>query len=353
MLTVDASQGEGGGQIVRTALALSVSVGRPVRLRGIRARRPKPGLQPQHLTVVRALAAVSGAQVAGDALGSGELTFVPHAVLPGRYRFDVGAVRGSAGSVALLFQSLLLPLARAGEPSELTLIGGTHVPWSPPVHYLTGVFLPALREVGVHADLTLNRWGWYPRGGGEIACRIRPSAGWDGLRWTDTRPGCTISGISAVSRLPLHIAERQRRRALDRLREHGLDADIALVDDRQAFGPGTVIFLAVSGARMRAGFSALGRRGVPAETVADEAVDAVVTYLASGAAVDDHLADQLVPFLALARTPSSFTCPSLSSHLRTVGRVVEQFLPVEIAVDAGPPAVVRVTPRQPREDVGR
>ena len=172
MLILDASQGEGGGQVVRTALALSVALGRPVTLHRIRARRPRPGLQPQHLTVVRALAAIAGADVSGDALESAELTFVPHALQGGRYRFDVGAIRGSAGSVSLLFQALLLPLARAAEPSRLTLIGGTHVPWSPPVHFLTSVFLPALRRIGLEAEVALSRWG---AGIGAAEARSRPA----------------------------------------------------------------------------------------------------------------------------------------------------------------------------------
>jgi RNA 3'-terminal phosphate cyclase (ATP) len=223
------------------------------------------------------------------------------------------------------------------------LIGGTHVPWSPPAHYLTSVFLPALRRIGLEAEVTLRRWGWYPRGGGEIAASVQPRSGWEGLRFDDQPPGTSITGVSAVSRLPRRIAERQRRRALDRLQQRGLDAEISLVEDSEALGPGTVFFLAVSGARAQAGFSALGRRGVTAEAVADEAVDALFAYLDSGAAVDEHLADQLMPFLALARTPSSFTCPARSSHLETVARLVEQFLPVRVGIGEGRPTEIRIT----------
>lgn len=146
--------GEGGEQVLRTALSLSVVLGRRVTLRGIRARRPRPGLQPQHLTVVRALAAISGAEVTGDTLDSTDVTFAPRGLRGGSYDFDVGAIRGSAGSVSLLFQALLLPLTLATEPSRLVLRGGTHVRWSPPVHYLTAVFLPALGRIGVHARLS-------------------------------------------------------------------------------------------------------------------------------------------------------------------------------------------------------
>jgi RNA 3'-terminal phosphate cyclase (ATP) len=345
VLTLDASYGEGGGQILRTALSLAVALGRPVRLTGIRSRRPRPGLQPQHLTVVRALGAISQARVEGDALGSSDLTFVPRAPRGGTYRFDVGAERGSAGSVSLLFQAVLLPLLLAAEPSRLTLVGGTHVPWSPPVHYLDAVFLPALAETGLRARVSLRRWGWYPRGGGELEAVIEASRGWDGLDWSDSPSALRLGGLSAVSRLPLSIAERQRSRALERLRARGLDADIALAEDQEALGPGTVLLLTAAGEGARAGFSALGRRGLRAEAVADQAVEPLLHYLDSGAAVDDHLADQLVALLALGRTASVFTCPTASSHLRTVAWVVEQLLPGRVEIAEGPPARVLITPR--------
>jgi RNA 3'-terminal phosphate cyclase (ATP) len=338
---IDASHGEGGGQVLRTALSLSVALGRPVALRQIRARRPRPGLQPQHLTVVRALAAISDAEVTGDALDSTEVTFVPRTLRGGSHEFDIGAIRGSAGSTALLLQALLLPLSLAAQPSQLRLRGGTHVPWSPPLPYLTAVFLPALQHVGVRADVTLHRWGWYPTGGGAVDAAITPSRSWRSIRWERAiRP--TLEGVSAVSRLPRSIAERQRARALERLEAAGLSATITLLEDSTALGPGTLVMLTATGESAHAGFSALGRRGVRAETVADEAVDPLLAYLETGAAVDEHLADQLVPFLALADTPSTFTCPRLSSHLRTVAWVVERMLPVRIALDEGRPARVEV-----------
>lgn len=344
MQTIDASHGEGGGQVLRTALSLSVALGRPVTLRQVRARRPRPGLQPQHLTVVRALAAISDAEVAGDALDSTEVTFVPRTVRGGTYRFDIGAIRGSAGSVSLLLQALLLPLSRAAEPSRLLLGGGTHVPWSPPVPYLTAVFAPALSRIGVQVAVTLGRWGWYPAGGGEVEASITPTRPWRAIRWEHRTGPPTLEGISAVSRLPRSIAERQRARVLDRLAAAGLSPTIALLEDHTARGPGTLTMLTATGDSGLAGFSALGRRGVRAETVADEAVDALLEYLEAGATVDAHLADQLIPFLALAGAPSTFTCPRLSSHLRTVAWVVERMLPVRVTLAEGRPARVEVGP---------
>lgn len=315
-------------------------MGQPLRLDRIRERRPKPGLQPQHLTVVRALAEVSRARVEGDLLGSTAVTFVPQTLRGGHYRFDVEAIRGSAGSVSLIIQALLLPLSRASTTSRLTVLGGTHVPWSPTADYLAHVFLPALNGIGLRTTVELKRWGFYPAGGGEIEAVIEPGriSGFVGAAPCGDGP---IIGLSAVSHLPRSIAERQRRQALERLEARGLTPEIAIEEDRTARGPGTVVFLAVPA---RAGFSALGRPGLRAEVVADQAVAPLLAYLASGTTVDTHLADQLVPFLALADTPSDFTCPSLSSHLETVAWVAEQILPVSVKLDAGPPARVRVTP---------
>jgi RNA 3'-terminal phosphate cyclase (ATP) len=337
-LTLDASYGEGGGQVLRSALALAVALERPVRLERIRARRPKPGLRPQHQTVVRALAAVSGAVIEGDEIGSTAIGFAPRGLRGGDYHFDVGTERGSAGSVSLLFQSLLLPLSLAHGSSRLTLIGGTHVPWSPSVHYLTGVFLPALRAMGVEASVELRRWGWYPAGGGEVEATIAPAQA-IGSFVPEPSPTRTIKGLSAVSRLPRSIAERQRARALERLAGSGLSAEIDVEEDTKALSPGTVLFLAVPG---RAGFAGLGRRGLPAEKVADDAVDQFLAWIDSGAAIDDHLADQLVPFLALASARSVFTCRTISLHLRTVAWVVERFLPLRIEFHDGIPARVEI-----------
>lgn len=340
-LTLDGAHGEGGGQIVRTALALAVALRRAVTLANIRARRPRPGLQPQHLTVVRALAALADADVRGDALDSTALHFAPRTLRAGEYRFDVGAEKGSAGSVSLLCQALLLPLAMAPAPSRLVLIGGTHVPWSPPVHYLAEVFFPALRRIGIDATLDLRRWGWYPAGGGAIEVTITPARALNGVIAEEADRAPVVTGLSAVSRLPRSIAERQRRRAEERLAAAGVACDIALHEDATALGPGTFVFLAVPG---RAGFSALGRRGLPAERVADEAVDGLLAFLESGAAVDDHLADQLVSFLALAAGASRLTCPRITGHLRTVAWTVGQFLPVAIDLAEARPARVAIAP---------
>jgi RNA 3'-phosphate cyclase len=212
------------------------------------------------------------------------------------------------------------------------------------VPYLSTAFLPALARLGVNAALTLRRWGWYPAGGGEVDASIMPSSSWRSLHWEQPTGPLMLEGISAVSRLPRSIAERQRARALDRLGAGGWGAEIIVLEDMTALGPGTMLMLTAAGDSARAGFSALGRRGVRAETVADEALDPLLEYLRAAACVDSHLADQLVPFLALADGPSTFTCPTVSSHLRTVAWLVEQMLPVRVTLVEDRRCRVVITP---------
>ncbi len=263
MLHLDGSYGEGGGQILRTSLSLSAMLGAPVRIERIRAGRPKPGLRPQHLTAVRALARITGAEVEGAELNSQELTFKPRTPKPGNYLFDVAEKTGSAGSVTLIAQALLPPLLKCAGPSTLVLRGGTHVPWSPTAHYLMQVFLPALAQMGAQVSLTLERWGWYPRGGGELRLSVNPCPGFKGVEWRTAPEPAGFRAISAASRLPEHVARRQAARLQERL---GPELPVELV---AAGGqdPGSLVFIWGP----RAGFSALGARGKPAEQVADEA----------------------------------------------------------------------------------
>jgi len=246
------------------------------------------------------------------------LTFRPRRPQPGHYLFDVAAKTGSAGSVTLLAQALLPPLLAAGQRSSLTLRGGTHVAWSPPAHYLLYVFLPALAQLGAKVEMTLNRWGWYPRGGGEVSLDIHPARNLSGVEWRTPPDYRDFRAISATSRLPEHVARRQAERLKSRL---GGDLPVDLV---QAGGLDAGSMVLLYGPR--AGFDALGARGKPAEKVADEAADAFFVFRDRQAAVDRHLADQIVLYLARARGPSSFITPEITLHLLTNLWVIEQFL---------------------------
>lgn len=340
-IVIDGAYGEGGGQILRTALSLSALLTRPVRIENIRAGRRNPGLQAQHLVALQALGEITRGEVEGARVGATVVRFAPGPVRPGSYRFAVG----TAGAVTLVLQAVLLPLAWGGAVSGLTVTGGTHVPWSPPVPYLDEVLLPTLAPVGVHASVELHRWGFYPKGGGEVRVAVRPSSGTLRPLTRLTRGMLrAVRGTAVVVRLPRSIAERQQARAEMRLRELRVPVAIEVVEG-EGPGPGTHLFLLAEAEGSRAGFAALGERGKPAERVTDEACAALGDYLEADGALDPHLADQVLPALALAEGESAFTTTVLSPHLLTNAWAIRQFLPeVAIAIEgaAGGPGKVTV-----------
>ena len=339
MLELDGSLGEGGGQILRTSLALSLLTGRAFHLRNVRAGRPKPGLQPQHLMSVRAAAAVGQAQTRGAALGSSDLVFEPGEVRAGKYRFDVG----TAGATGLVLHTLYLPLAlRGAAPSELTLIGGTHVLASPCFHFLDTTWRGYVELCGLRVSLRMNRPGFYPRGGGEIEAFIQPSPKLHGVQ-LGARSSVKAGGFSAVAGLDVSIARRQARRAAFRLQQYGLKAKLR--EESWQGGPGAVLAVELDTTRVPTLFFALGARGKPAERVADEAVDQVIVYLDSGdALVDAHSGDQLALPLALADGPSEYRVALVTRHLTTNIAVIRRFLDRDIVCEGeeGQPGVVRI-----------
>ncbi len=338
MLTIDGSYGEGGGQILRTTLALSAVLGRPVLVEKIRAGRRNPGLQAQHLAGVRALAEIARAEVEGATVGSISLRFAPSRIAHGEYRWEVG----TAGAISLVLQTILIPLALAASPSHISITGGTHVPWSPPFPYIEQVLFPILERMGLQASLALKRWGFYPKGGGVVEGEIQPSV-LQSLTLSRREPLAEIVGLSAVAGVPLHIAERQRERALSRLRPLGVPCRIDC-SSVEAKNPGTILFLLVRCDGGRAGFSSLGEKGKTAERVADEACDQVFAYLERAGVAGPYLADQLLVPMALAPGSSSLTTTRVTEHLLTNRWVVEQFLPgrVKVAGDVGEPGLVTV-----------
>lgn len=338
VLTIDGSHGEGGGQILRTSLGLSALLGRTIELVNIRAGRKNPGLQPQHLACVKALAQVAGAEVRGAEPGSTALLFSPGPITSGSFRSDVG----TAGSVSLVFQTVFPALAFAAGPSQLTLTGGTHVPWSPPAPYLSEIFLPMAARMGLHATWQVQRAGFYPKGGGEVDTVVQPTKGLAPIDLLDRGELLRIRAVSAVARLPKRIAERQAERIRRRLTDAGHRVEIETVEF-EAAGPGDAVFLWAEFARSRAGFGALGERGKPAERVADEAVDPLLAFLAGDAATDFHLADQLALFMALAPGRSALTTARVSQHLLTNLWTIRQFLPLLITLEGQVGAPGRLT----------
>ncbi len=363
LVEIDGSFGEGGGQVLRTSLSLSAITGQPVRLLNIRAARSKPGLQAQHLTAVRAAAAICGAELQGDALGSQTLAFRPGGPpQAGDYVFDVTEARGSgsAGATSLILQTVLLPLALAAERGEshLTLRGGTHVPFSPPFPYIRHVYLPVLWQMGIRAQVDLARFGWYPAGGGEITIRIQP-VGSNGpgsparlapVVLTERGALRKAWGIAAVSNLPSHIAQRMAGRAANLLKEAGIKANVEAAHV-EATGPGTGIFVFLEYEHIPSGFTAYGRKGLPSEQVAGMACHDALAYARSGAATDMHLSDQLVLPAALAAQPergageSRWTTCRVTQHLLTNAWVVRHLLNVsiQIAGDEGEPGEIIIS----------
>jgi RNA 3'-terminal phosphate cyclase (ATP) len=326
MIDLDGSFGEGGGQILRTSLALSLLTGQPFHLRNIRAKRAKPGLRPQHLMSVQAAASIAQAQVLGASLHSSDLVFEPGEVCPGKYHFAIG----TAGATSLVLHTVYLPLAwRASAPSEVILTGGTHVNKSPSFHFLETTWRPYMELLGLRIRLRLRRPGFYPRGGGVVEAHIQPCAGLRGLQLQACGEVSQITGISAVAGLPEQIAERQARRATTRLQQRRLPTDIRL--ETWEDGPGTVLTLVLDTRPVPTLFFGLGARGKPAERVADEAVDQAFTYFNTDPpAVDAHSADQLVLPLALAEGPSMFRVAEVTSHLLTNIAVIRRFVDRDI-----------------------
>jgi RNA 3'-terminal phosphate cyclase (ATP) len=320
MIEIDGSYGEAGGQILRTALSLSCVLGKPFRMFNIRKGRSKPGLMPQHLMCVRALALICGASVRGDETGSMELIFISSKPEPGEYEFDIG----TAGSTSLLLQAILPPLVFSKRKSSITLKGGTHVPFSPPFHYISEVFVPTLRRLGIVLNISAEGFGFYPKGGGKIRVEVLPSRGVNAINLVTRGEIEKICGISVVVNLPLSIAERQKNAAIETLSTHGLHAEIDLLG-ADSFGLGTFVFLKTEAAGCIAGFSSLGERGKKAEIVGREATEELIGYSHTDACLDPHLADQIVLYLAFADGPSSFTTSRITDHLLTNLWVIEKF----------------------------
>jgi RNA 3'-terminal phosphate cyclase (ATP) len=358
IVEIDASYGEGGGQILRSALTLSVLTRTPVHLRNIRSNRRNPGLAPQHLTVVQALAQITKAEVEHDHLRSTEILFHPRSMPQhGTYSFDVSesAQGSSAGSMTLIFQALLIPLYFAQGNSHLELVGGTHVAWSPPYDYLVGVYLPTLAKMGIQSDCSLERWGFYPAGGGRMSAEIggfptvgecRPSGELGDpssyslskeerhlfpLQITERGDLKRIHGRAVASNLPAHIPQRMTNRAHNLLANQGIQAQIEPLRVR-GVGPGAGIFLTAEYEKSCAGFSSIGERGKPSERVAEEAVDSFIAFDKCECAVDRYLADQLLLPMALAGGRSEMTVAEISQHLITNAYIIRQFTDARITI---------------------
>jgi RNA 3'-terminal phosphate cyclase (ATP) len=341
---LDGSQGEGGGQILRTALSVSAVLGRPFSIDRLRANRIKPGLRPQHREAARAIARIVNGRLAGDEVGSTRLEFYPREPpRAGEWAFDIG----TAGSTPLLLQTVCWPLALAGGPSSLTLRGGTHQDHAPSFHYLALVWAPAVARLGFRVSMELQAAGFYPEGGGEFTARIEPATPLPPLDLRHRGTLLEVEVVSMVGGLGYDVAERQAAPAVRRLRDRGIYAEAERVPVPARASRGGHVLIVSSFERTRAGHGAVTSRDRSPEQTADLAVDGFLHYLSRGAAVDGHLGDQLLlpAALAVAGYPPSpagvvpavrYTVSEVTLHLLTNAEVLRRFLDVEIAVDGKP-----------------
>ena len=326
---------EGGGQIVRTSLALSALTGKPITITKIRNKRPNPGLQPQHLIAAKALAVISNAETTNLTIASRELTFTPRDRKGGRFTFDVG----TAGSISLILQALMPAAAYAPTSIELELVGGTDVRWSPSIDYLRLVQLPLLHKMGYQANIQIHQRGHYPKGSGRVSATITPPRTLRAVRWLERGELTAVEGISHCVKLPSHVAQRQATAAKEKLNAAGFSgANITIEtyapnqDMHLAPGCGiTLLARFTTGAIL--GSDSLGERGKPAETVGQEAASRLLDELSSGAAVDRHMGDMMIPYMAVAEGRSEVQVSETTTHTLSNIKVAETITGVKFEVE--------------------
>jgi len=316
---------EGGGQIVRTTVALSALTGKDVRITKIRDKRPNPGLQAQHVIAVRAVASVVGAETEGLSPGSRELVFRPRRYVAGRFGFDVG----TAGSIPLILQAVMPSAAYAPGRVQFDLTGGTDVPWSPTMDYIRLVELPVLRMMGYRAELTVKRRGHYPRGGGHVTIVVEPPRVLKAVSLLEHGDLTVVEGISHCVKLPSHVAQRQAAAAKERLSVSGIhEVNIGIETYPSAqdphFAPGSGIALAMRFTNSPIlGSDSIGERGKPAELVGEQAASNLLAEFDSKAAVDRHMGDILIPYIAVAEGRSELQVSMITNHTLTNIKVAE------------------------------
>jgi RNA 3'-terminal phosphate cyclase (ATP) len=338
MLEIDGSQGEGGGQIIRSSLALSLLTGTPVMLTNIRAKRKNSGLAKQHLVAVQAAAELSGAELRGASLGSSQLSFQPKSVQPGEYTFRIG----TAGSASLVLQTILPPLLLAAGPSSLTIEGGTHNPLAPPADFLIRSYAPLVQRLGPVLAVQLDRHGFFPAGGGRLRVQIEPAPQLGGLELMSRGEILKKRVRALVSNLPKKIAERECHEIR---RLSGWEKSCFHAEEVAASGCGNVVLIELECEHVTEVFAGCGERGIPAERVAAAVWQEAEEYLEHGAPVGPHLADQLILPLAIAASQgnaSQFRTTTLTGHTVTHLDIVQRFLPVRFELNGPEKGVVDV-----------
>lgn len=322
-IIIDGSEGEGGGQVLRTSLSLSAITGKPLRIENVRGKRKKPGLARQHLTALQAAAEICNAKTEGAELKSTEIVFHPGKIVGGEYRFDIG----TAGATNLVAQTILPILSFADTPCKVTITGGTHNIWAPTFDFLDQAFLPQLRKMGGRASAELIRYGFYPAGGGEIVLSVKPTAEPKRIELTDRGKRLDTNVIAVIANLKRDIANREIKAVLRQLNLPPEKGEIIQVDGP---GPGNVVSLFLEYLNITEVFMGVGQHGVRAETLAKAMAKNAQEFIAnSDAAVNVHLADQLLLPMALMGG-GTFTTNDITEHTRTNIDIIQRFLDVNI-----------------------
>jgi len=328
---VDGSKGEGGGQILRTAVAFSAIRAQPVRIYNIRAGREVPGLKRQHVSALRVIAKVFGGELEGASEGSSEVTFVP-----GKHRLDVLAIdMGTAASITLVLQAVVPAVALTGSRLNLELVGGTDVPWSPTYDYFERVVRDAYGRIGIGFTISARRRGYYPRGGGNTSAAIVPCAELKPLDLTDGEGVRDVLLVSRCGRLPRNVAERQLASAKTEMAKAGFGVSSTELSEEQSDSPGSSLLAYYVGPSKCIGADGIGAKGKPAEDVGREAASRFIAAARSGACLDANLADMVLPLLSLARKPSRVAIPKVTPHLLSGLELASQFTGCRWSVSEG------------------
>ncbi len=326
MIHIDGSFGEGGGQVLRTSLAMSLVTGKPFLIKNIRAGRRKPGLMRQHLTAANAASEIGKAEIKGNSIGSGELFFSPVTVDAGDYLFSVG----TAGSCTLVLQTILPSLLLAKNSSRVVLEGGTHNPYAPPFDFLVKAFLPLINKMGPEVTSVLERPGFYPAGGGRFTVNVKPTRSLNKIDLSARGRVINQRAIAKTAKLPISIANRELKILKDKL--NMAREDLIAEDVTGSMGPGNILTVEIESENITEMFTGFGERGVTAEKVANKTVTLVQKYLNSKVPVAGYLADQLLIPMALAGG-GKFRTLTPSRHTLTNIEVLKQFLDIDVSID--------------------
>ena len=319
---IDGSYGEGGGQILRNAVAISVLTKKPIEITNIRANRLNPGIKPQHYAAIKIIRKLCNAEISGLNIGSSSLTFSPGEITGGEYDFDIG----TSGSIILVFQACMLCSLKTKTPIIIRVIGGTDVKWSPSWDYFKHVFLPIMEKMGLQLSSHLIRRGYYPKGGGEVVLTINPLKEIQPLQIDKKREFTTVEGIINIANLPEHISERMKRTAIKTLFKKNLQASLK-IEKTTSLSAGTGMTMWVQKCNAILGATVLGEKGLPAEKIGENVAAELIREIESGATLDTHVFDQIIPYMTLSRDNEQSSCivREISSHAQTNMWLIRQF----------------------------